>query len=120
MTSEWDKKHVFLCIFCQFLQWVLHDWSDQECVKILEICKEAIPPQKAGGKVIIIDMVMKTSKVNHELAETQFLFDLHMMAHTTGKQRTEEEWKKIFTDAGFTGYNILPILGLRSVIEVYY
>ena len=102
------------------MQWVLHDWSDEECVKILKRCKEAIPIKEEGGKVIIIDMVVNTSNVRHELAETLFHFDIHMMVHTTGKQRTEEEWKKIFTDAGFKGYNILPILGFRSVIEVYH
>lgn len=102
------------------LKWVLHDWSDQECVKILERCKEAIKPFKeSGGKVIIIEMVMNADKVCHELAETQFLFDLHMMAHTTGKQRSEQEWQKIFTSAGFSGNKILPVLGLRSIIEVY-
>ncbi|ONK57107.1 uncharacterized protein A4U43_C10F16690 [Asparagus officinalis] len=101
------------------LKWVLHDWSDEECVQILKNCKEAIPLKEEGGKVIIMEMVMDSSIVGHELAQTQFLFDLHMMAHTTGKERSEQMWQKIFMDAGFRGYKILPILGLRSVIEVY-
>ncbi|ONK57095.1 uncharacterized protein A4U43_C10F16570 [Asparagus officinalis] len=101
------------------LKWVLHDWSDEECVKILKNCKEAIPLKENGGKVIIIEMVMDSSIVGHELAQTQFFFDVHMMVHTPGKQRSEQVWKKIFIDAGFRGYKILPILGLRSVIEVY-
>lgn len=101
------------------LQWVLHDWSDEECVQILKRCKEAIPFKEAGGKVIIIEMVVNTKNVQYHLAQTQLLFDIHMMVHTTGKQRFEQEWKQIFTNAGFRGYKILPVLGLRSVIEVY-
>jgi len=36
-----------------------------------------------------------------------------------GKQREEEKWHKIFLDARFTQYKISPVLGSRSLIEVY-
>ena len=39
-------------------QCILHDWSDGECVKILERCKEAITLNEKKGKVIIIDVNM--------------------------------------------------------------
>ncbi|KAH0639577.1 hypothetical protein KY290_036844 [Solanum tuberosum] len=45
------------------LKWVLHDWSDEECIKILKKCKEAIPSKEKGGKVIIIDMVLMDSNL---------------------------------------------------------
>ncbi|CAD6333215.1 unnamed protein product [Miscanthus lutarioriparius] len=34
-----------------FLKWILHDWSDAECVKILKNCKKAIASQ-GGGKAL--------------------------------------------------------------------
>jgi len=90
-------------------------------VKLLKRCKEAIPTRENGGKVIIIDKVMNTTDgVHPKLIETQLHFDVHMMVHTTGKQRTEEEWKKLFAEAGFKGYNIIPTPGLRSIIEIYH
>ncbi|KAK8999260.1 hypothetical protein V6N11_070436 [Hibiscus sabdariffa] len=103
------------------LKWIMHDWSDEECVKILKHCKEAISRgEKEGGKVIIIDMVMmKNGKGKEELMETQLFIDMVMMVLMTGKERDEEEWAKLFSAAGFSGYKIIPILGLRSVIEVY-
>ncbi|KAJ6843794.1 trans-resveratrol di-O-methyltransferase-like isoform X2 [Iris pallida] len=103
------------------LKWVLHGWSDEHCVKILKNCKEAIPTKENGGKAIIIDKVMDTSDgVHPKLTETQLHFDIHMMVHTTGKQRTEAEWKTLFDAAGFKEYKILPALGLRSIIEIYH
>nr|XP_019705596.2 trans-resveratrol di-O-methyltransferase-like isoform X1 [Elaeis guineensis] len=102
------------------LKWVLHDWSDEDCVKILKRCKEAVPSKKEGGKVIIIDMVVDLDIGFFELVETQLLFDIHMMVQTAGKKRNECEWKKIFMDAGFTDYKIIMALGLRSAIEVYH
>lgn len=89
-------------------------------MKILKQCKEAVPSKEKRGKVIIIEMVVDLDIDFPELAETQLLFDMYMMVHTTGKQRNEYEWRKIFIDAGFTGYKIIPALGLRSIIEVYH
>jgi hypothetical protein len=100
------------------LQWVLHDWSDEECVKILKNCKKAIPPKEEGGKVIIIDIVVgeESSSLKHK--ETQALFDLYIML-VNGIERDEQEWKKIFFEAGFSDYKISPVLGARSIISVY-
>ncbi|RLM70322.1 5-pentadecatrienyl resorcinol O-methyltransferase-like [Panicum miliaceum] len=103
-----------------FLKWILHDWGDEECVKLLKRCKEAIPPRDAGGKVIIIDMVLGSgpSSSDEKHRETQVLFDLLMIA-LNGVERDEQEWKKIFFEAGFKDYRIIPVLGIRSIIELY-
>jgi hypothetical protein len=50
--------------------------------------------------------------------ETQILFDLFMM-FINGAERDELEWKKIILEAGFSSYKIIPVLGVRSIIEVY-
>ena len=90
-------------------------------MKLLKRCKEAIPSRENGGKVIIIDEVINTTDdVHPKHSETLLCFDIHMMVHTTRKHRTEEEWRKLFTEAGFKGYNIIPALGLRSIIEIYH
>ncbi|TKV95707.1 hypothetical protein SEVIR_9G379733v4 [Setaria viridis] len=102
-----------------FLKWILHDWRDDECVKILKNCKQAISPRDAGGKIIIIDMVVgsgPSDDIKH--AETQVLYDLLIM-NINGVERDEQEWKKIFFEAGFKDYKIIPVLGVRSVIELY-
>ncbi|KAK1425405.1 hypothetical protein QVD17_20757 [Tagetes erecta] len=101
------------------LKWILHDWSDDECIKILKHCREAIPSKENGGKVIIIDMVVKAHEGENDLLETQLFFDMLMMTVVTGKERSEEEWAKLFVNAGFSDYKITPMLGLRSLIEVY-
>ncbi|KAK8987001.1 hypothetical protein V6N11_055318 [Hibiscus sabdariffa] len=105
------------------LKWVLHDWNDDDCLKILKQCKVAVSGGKEGGKVIIVDIVLKKNeKVSDEalnLMETQLLFDMAAMVALGGKQREEEEWAKLFSSTGFSNYTITPILGMRSVIEVY-
>ncbi|XP_043690339.1 trans-resveratrol di-O-methyltransferase-like [Telopea speciosissima] len=104
------------------LKWILHDWNDEQCIKILKGCKEAISGgdmEGNSGKVIIIEMVVEDRKVDHKSTETQLFFDMLMMTLVTGKERTEKEWEKLFLESGFTHYKITPLLGLRSLIEVY-
>ncbi|KAG6474840.1 trans-resveratrol di-O-methyltransferase-like [Zingiber officinale] len=103
------------------LKWILHDWNDENCVRILRNCKKAIPPGDEGGKVLIIEMVMESEDGrSEEEVETQLLFDVHLLGVMEGKQRSEAEWATIFTAAGFTDYNITPLLGVRSIIQVFY
>ena len=105
------------------MQWVLHDWGDEECIQILEKCREAVPREK--GKVIIVDAVIE-EKENHEeggkstLKDVGLMLDMVMMAHTTtGKERTLKEWDNVIKKAGFSRYIVKPIRTVQSVIEAY-
>ncbi|XP_058100625.1 trans-resveratrol di-O-methyltransferase-like [Magnolia sinica] len=101
------------------LKSVLHGWSDNDCVKILKRCKEVIPTKEDGGKVILLETVVNGDTDDYKSMETKLCFDVMMMLASTGKEREEHVWQKIFIDAGFSDYKILPVLGLRSIIEVY-
>uniref|UniRef100_A0A0D3GWR5 O-methyltransferase C-terminal domain-containing protein n=1 Tax=Oryza barthii TaxID=65489 RepID=A0A0D3GWR5_9ORYZ len=69
------------------LKLVLHDWSDEDCVRILSRCREAIS-NREGGKVIIIDTVIGSQ--SQQIYEAQLFLDLCMMTVTTGKEREEK------------------------------
>ena len=88
-------------------------------MNILRKCKEAIISKGKEGKVIIIDMVMEDKKGDDETIKTQLFFDMLMMVLLTGKERNEKEWAKLIFSAGFSDYKIIPVLGLRSLIEIY-
>ncbi|KAJ1685485.1 hypothetical protein LUZ63_016875 [Rhynchospora breviuscula] len=102
------------------LKSILHNWADEDCIKILQRCKEAISPRDAGGKVIIVDAVVG-SVSSTTYRESQLLFDMMMMTVCPGgKERDEDEWWNLFKEAGFSSYRITAInLGVRSIIEVY-
>ncbi|KAK4397978.1 putative O-methyltransferase 3 [Sesamum angolense] len=103
-----------------FLKWLLHDWNNESCAKILKRCKEAIAGEnRAGAKVIIVDMVLDVFGRDDKAMETCLFFDIALIPYVSGQERTEKEWAKLFFDAGFTGYKIIPAFGLRCLIEVY-
>ena len=85
----------------------------------MEKCRNAISAKGDKGKVIIIDLVINEKQDENEMTHTKLLWDVIMMAALNGRERSEEEWKKLFLEAGFQNYKIFPIFGFRSLIEVY-
>ncbi|KAK9092402.1 hypothetical protein Syun_027313 [Stephania yunnanensis] len=108
------------CADAILLKWILHDWNDEDCLKMLKRCREAIVSTEKVGKVIIIDIVVDYEKgETHESTELQLMFDMLLMVNMNGIERTEPEWEKLFIQSGFSSYKITPFLDFRSVIEVF-
>lgn len=98
-------------------QWILHDWSDDHCIKILKNCRKAIPEKT--GKVIIVDHVLDPEGAE-PFTDTGIAFDMMLLAHNAGgKERTEENWQYLFKETGFPRYNIIKINALPSIIEAF-
>ncbi|CAN1166392.1 Probable O-methyltransferase 3 [Linum perenne] len=92
------------------LKWVLLDWGDEACMQILKQCKKAM----------IVDYVLGHDSCNDRAStETILLFDLLDMATTEGAIRTKQQWGKLIHEAGFSTYTMLPLCGLRTLIEVF-
>nr|GMC73671.1 trans-resveratrol di-O-methyltransferase-like [Ipomoea batatas] len=101
------------------LKWIMHNWNDEECVKILKKCKDAIPSRELGGKVIIIDMVMEDPKQDACGRKAQIYMDMLMMVLLGSKERNKKQWEKLFWEAGFSDYKISSTLGIRSLIHLF-
>ncbi|XP_061945125.1 xanthohumol 4-O-methyltransferase-like [Populus nigra] len=101
-----------------FIQRILHNWTDESCVEILRNCKKAIPEKT--GKLIIVDIVLPTDDHCDQFDDIRMVMDLVMFAMTTGgKERTEQEWKKLLEEGGFSRYKIIKMPALESIIEAY-
>lgn len=77
------------------LKMILHDWNDDECIKILSnIRKAAAGP----ARVFIVEHIVSEPAVPH----FSKLFDIHMMCWGTGRERTEAEYVRLLEGAGWT------------------
>ncbi|CAK8575630.1 unnamed protein product [Lathyrus sativus] len=100
-----------------YMKWILHDWSDDHCIKLLKNCRKAIPEKT--GKVIIVDHVLDPEG-DEPFTDLGVAFDMILLAHNAGgKERTEENWKYIFKESGFPRYNIIKINTFPSIIEAF-
>ena len=86
---------------------------------ILKKCKEAITSNGKKGKVIIIDVVIGHDNKDHKTIEAQLCSDMIMMTLVPGRERNEKEWANLIFTSGFSDYKVIPVLGIRSIIEVY-
>ncbi|CAK8561798.1 unnamed protein product [Lathyrus sativus] len=84
-----------------FMKWILHDWSDEHCLKLLKNCYDAIPDD---GKVIVLETLLSITPENGYASRYTSQFDVLMMTqHLGGKERTKEEFEDLATRAGFSG-----------------
>ncbi|CAM8925132.1 unnamed protein product [Rhodiola kirilowii] len=98
------------------LKWILHNWSDQECEKLLQNCWTALPE---GGKVISVEMMIPDNLERSSETVMAITFDFIMLAFFTGgKERTLSEFRKLATAAGFSDVvNVVPIENGMHVLE---
>jgi len=84
------------------LKWILHNWGDKECVKILKNCYTALP---VNGTVIILEYILPETPEETLASQLAFDFDLGMMLFfgASGKERTEKELLELAREAGFSG-----------------
>ncbi|GKV16535.1 hypothetical protein SLEP1_g27165 [Rubroshorea leprosula] len=83
-----------------FMKWILHDWSDDHCVKLLKNCYDAIPD---NGKVIVVDAIAPVLPDKNVASRAIAEMDVVMMTQNPGgKERTQQEFIKLATRAGFS------------------
>uniref|UniRef100_A0A0C9RXM5 TSA: Wollemia nobilis Ref_Wollemi_Transcript_5597_1184 transcribed RNA sequence n=1 Tax=Wollemia nobilis TaxID=56998 RepID=A0A0C9RXM5_9CONI len=96
---------------------ILHDWGDEECIKILRNCRRAIPKQ---GKLIVVDGVLADpGKEKEGFEDIARMMDMVMLANVTGKQRREDQWRELLQAGGFGSYNIIHLPSQMSIIEAF-
>src|SRR5207302_8878947 len=87
---------------------ILHDWADDQAVRILETVRRAMKP---SSRLVLFEAVLKPG------AEPDLfkMMDLHMMMLFGAKERTREDWEGLLTRAGFTLQRIIQTPGLAWI-----
>jgi hypothetical protein len=93
------------------LKHVLHDWSDEDCLRIL---KNIYAAAKPATKLLLVEFIL------HESDEPQFakVSDLEMLVNSPhGRERTRVEWQNLLRAGGFQLTRIIPTNSSVYVIE---
>ncbi|KAJ4768776.1 Caffeic acid-3-O-methyltransferase [Rhynchospora pubera] len=97
------------------LKYVLHNWSNEHCVKILKNCYDALPND---GKVIILEIILPANPEPTTRSKSTFIMDVLMMAYFGGKERTKIEFENLVNEAGFTQVETQYFNGETWIIEL--
>jgi hypothetical protein len=89
---------------------IIHDWDDERAGLILKNIRAVLPK---AGRVILLESVIPAGN-EPGLGK---IIDLEMLVMPGGKERTEEEFRALFSGAGFELTRIVPTKSPVSVIE---
>jgi SAM-dependent methyltransferase len=76
------------------LKWILHDWDDDACIRIMRSCRRAMKPD---GRLLVVEHVVGPANNSPDIP----FLDLMMLVMTEGHERTKEEFARLFAAASF-------------------
>jgi hypothetical protein len=88
---------------------ILHDWSDEVCVRILRNCRAAVAPT---AELLILERVIEDG--GGQRAEKEA--DVHMHVVLGGKERTRVEFASLLTAAGFVLERVVETTTTNQIV----
>jgi hypothetical protein len=91
------------------MRWLLHDWSDEESIAILNNLKKVARP---NARVMLVESVVPETP---EFDMGKWM-DLNMMVMATGRERTAIEFRELLGEAGFELEEIVATPSPLSIV----
>ncbi|XP_027367520.1 isoliquiritigenin 2'-O-methyltransferase-like [Abrus precatorius] len=85
------------------LKAVLHNWTDENCLKVLNNCYKALSP---NGKVVVVDLIVPETIQCIDTDKMVTGFD-NLMFLDGGSERTEKEFKNLCQRSGFSSFQVV-------------
>ncbi len=89
---------------------VLHDWDDQDCVRILSAIRRGAAP---GATLVVIENIVPETGDDPRVNA----LDVLMLAITGGRERTVTELADLFGSSGLRLQAVIPTGGPMKVVE---
>lgn len=96
--------HIYL------LSYILHDWDDASCLRILRTIGKTAA---SGARLVLVEAVIPPGDTPHPAKG----IDLTMLALVSGRERTADEYRELLDAAGFTLDRVIPSSTSFSFIE---
>lgn len=89
---------------------VIHDWSDDESLRILEAVSNAAPQ---GSTLLLVEQLMPETPGPHWVK----MLDVHMMALFAARQRSAEQYDRLVEQSGFRPVGSVDTPAGISILE---
>jgi precorrin-6B methylase 2 len=92
------------------LKSIIHDWDDTAAIEILRTCRAAIANT---GRLLLVEQAIQAE---NEPDPAKFS-DLNMLVMLGGRERTVDDFRRLYAEAGFRLANIIPTGSPFDIIE---
>jgi hypothetical protein len=89
---------------------VIHDWDDDESVRILTAVRRAAPD---GARLLLIEQLIG----ENDGPSWPKMLDIHMLTLITGRQRSKEQYEALAVRAGFQPNRVIDTFGGATILE---
>jgi len=92
---------------------VLHDWPDEDCVRVLKNCRSAMSDK---ARLLIVEQLLEPDPKRGR--RTTYLLDIQMMAmFGSARERSKEEFERLLSASGFMAVRVIPTQSVVSIID---
>jgi hypothetical protein len=92
------------------LKGIVHDWNDDDALKILKNCRRAI---RNDGRLLLFETILKSSGQ----PDPGSFMDVLMLTLVGGRERTESDFRELLLTAGFKLTRVVTTEGGPCIIE---
>lgn len=92
------------------LKSIIHDWDDASAIEILRKCRSAMAD---SARLLVVERGIRPA---NEPDPAKFI-DLMLLVMLGGRERTAEEYERLYTEAGFKLTNTIHTDSLLDIIE---
>ncbi|MET9232615.1 methyltransferase [Lentzea sp. NPDC003310] len=89
------------------LRFILHNWGDEDCVRILRSCAQAARP---GARIVVVEVLLEKSGPPDAYTA---MADMGMFVLFGSQERTEAEYASLFSRAGLEYRGMTPAESLH-------
>lgn len=89
---------------------VIHDWPDADAVTILSNVRRAARP---GSTLLLVEYVIP----DHDRQFVGKWADMEMLVQAGARERTSDEYRKLYEQAGFRLTRVVPTAAPISLVE---
>ena len=93
------------------MKWILHNWADEHCVKLLRNCRRAMGE---GARLLVLEQVMPARV---DTTTETVGWDIGMLVHLGSSERTAGEFEQLFRQADLRLERLLPTSCGMSILE---
>lgn len=92
------------------LKAVIHDWDDAEAIRILRNCRAAMPD---SARLLVVERLVRPA---NEPDPVKFA-DLMMRVMLGGRERTADDFRRLYAEAGFRLTEIVTTGSPYSIVQ---
>jgi O-methyltransferase domain len=97
------------------LKWILHDWNDESCRRLLTACRAALPEH---GRLLVVEQLLPEAVPTTGTLDPAIAMDLVMLVNfADARERRLGEYEQLLHDGGFALHDVVPLPSGFSMLD---